>query len=216
MLKKRQGNLAVEHHTFYSVSPNDQADQDAKRFWNGLERFVNTGDSLEDYGVLRKAWPTFWPVAIETRGRSLAWSDEAHPLFKFYRDILRALWARDPSTSTNGTYVNVLFGMVRPEAQIKKCFPEMKPADPSASFWPEWGVGVVRYIPCNDFQRAIWELFRQSWRGKVCAACRRYFVAEKPAQTYCDTSCSNRVHRSSSLKWWREKGARRRARKGKG
>lgn len=212
---KRQGALAVRHHTFFSTKSNDQAD--VKRLWNGLERFVNTGDSLEDYGVLRKAWPTFWPVAIETRGRSFAWSDEAHPLFIFYRNVLRGLWARDPATSTNGTYVNLLFGIHKPPASLlKKCFPNSTPAVAITSFSPEWGAGVVRYVPCNDFQLAIWELFRQSWRGKVCAACQRYFVAEKPAQTYCDTSCSNRVHRSSSLKWWREKGARRRARKGKG
>jgi hypothetical protein len=226
MRKARKTKNVFAHVSCFSVPPNDQAD--AKRLWNGLERFVNTDDSLDAYHNLSKAWSTFWPVAIEeamhrsdpdfldySHGRSFAWRDDAHQLFIFYRNILRGLWARDPSTSTSGSSVNLLFGLEGPpDSLLKKCFPGRQPAVALTSFRPEWGAGFVSYFPYNDFQQAISLLFRESWRAKKCADCKIYFIAEKSAQLYCGTSCSNRAHQSSSLKWWREKGARRRAQKG--
>jgi len=221
--RRRQRNPGLAHYAFYSSLANNQATQtDPKKWlWRGLERFVNTDDSLKDYRGLAKGWPTFWPVALEDpnrdwrdkRGRSLDWCEEAHSIFILYRNILRALWTRDPATSTNGTYINLLFGLNGPVEQMKKCFPEFTPKIAMTSFWPEWGAGVVRYVSYTDFQRAIWLLFCETWRAKVCASCSLYFIAEKPAQSYCSTSCSSRAHQSSSLKWWRERGARRRAAK---
>jgi hypothetical protein len=210
--ERHQRNIAVEHHGFFSAASNDQASltKPTEWFWKGLERFANTDDSLESYSGLAKGWPTFWPVAIEDHGRSLAWTAEAHSLFVFYRNILRGLWTHNPETSTNGTYVNLLFGTVAPVEQLKRCFPDITPAVATTSFWPEWGAGAVRYVSYNDFQRAIWLLFRESWRAKVCAKCAIYFIAAKPAQSYCSNLCSSRAHQSSSLRWWREKGSQRR------
>ena len=128
---------------------------------------------------------------------------------------LRGMWTRVPTTSTNGTYVNLLFGMVPPKTQLKKCFPEFEVVAATTSFWPEWGAGTIRYVSYTDFQRAIWLLFCETWRAKVCPVCSLYFIAEKPAQAYCSNSCSSRAHQSSSLRWWREKGVKRRAAKAK-
>ncbi len=41
------------------------ADADRVRLWKGLERFVNCGDSLDDYQALGRAFPAFWPVNID-------------------------------------------------------------------------------------------------------------------------------------------------------
>ena len=223
--RKAQHHPAVAHYAFYSTASNDQAVQDKpkKWFWRGLERFVNTGDSPEDYRSLAKGWPTFWPVTIEDRDShssgktqvNLNWHNDAHSMFKFYRNILRALWTRDPATSTNGMYINLLFGLTSPVEQFKKCFPGLNPAAAITSFWPEWGAGAIRYVSYSDFQRAVWLLFCESWRAKVCASCSLYFIAEKPAQAYCSIPCSSDAHRSSSLKWWRKKGARRRVKRAK-
>jgi hypothetical protein len=223
--RKLQERPSLTHVAFYPTISNDQATLDKPKewFWRGLERFVNTGDSLEGYRNLAKAWPTFWPMTLEVPRHhstnkspvSLNWRDETHPLFLFYRNVLRALWTRDPATSTNGTYINVLFGLIAPVEQLKKIFPRFNPAVATTSFWPEWGAGVIRFISYTDFQRTIWALFCESWRAKVCASCSLYFIAEKPAQGYCSISCSNRAHQSSSLRWWREKGAKRRTKRTK-
>jgi hypothetical protein len=217
--KRHQGNPTLYHHTIFSQSPNDQASSDKPRewFWRGLERFANTDDSAEAYLALSKSWPTFWPITIEDQNHSsIAWNSDAHILFLHYRTILRSLWAREfpfvdssrtaRATSTNGSFVNQLFGTEAPEAQIKRAFGRsLKVA--TTSFWPEWGAGVVRFISYNDFQRAVWLLFQESWRAKLCSGCGIYFIASKPAQGYCSTICSNQAHRSGSLRWWKQKGA---------
>ena len=218
--RKSQANPALTHLAFYPTSSISQAleDKPKKWFWTGLERFINTGDSLQDYRALAKAWPTFWPVTLEGRDPSsphaapvrLNWCDEARPLFVFYRDILRSIWTRNPGTSTNGTFINALFGLELPADQLKKCFPESTPTAAKTSFHPEWGAGVIRFVSNTNFQRAIWLLFCELWRAKVCPSCSAYFIAEKSAQNYCSISCSSRAHQSNSLKWWREKGASRR------
>src|SRR5262249_12484866 len=77
--------------------------------------------------------------------------------------------------------------------------------------FPKWTNGDLAYLPGNDFQRALYLLFRASWRAKICAKCSTYFVADKPAQLYCGTACSGGVKRERTLKWWRDKGAKRRA-----
>lgn len=215
-----QQNPKVTHLAFYPTPLNSQALEEKPKewFWTGLQRFINTGDSLLDYCDLSKAWPTFWPVNIEghdpdSGGKGpvcFNWREEAHPLFVLYRNILRSLWARNSATSTNGMFINVLFGLDLP-IEAKKCFPKFEIKQATTSFYPEWGAGVIRFVSNTDFQRAIWLLFCEVWRAKICASCSSYFIAEKPAQTYCSVSCSTRVHQSISLKWWREKGAKRRS-----
>jgi hypothetical protein len=219
--RKSQQNPKLTHLGYYPTPLNGQALEDKSKrwFWKGLERFVNTGDSWKDYRDLSKAWPTFWPVNIEGRNRSVSrkapdslnWRDEGHQLFHFYRNTLRSNWTRNPQTSTNGKYINMLFGLDLPDERVKKCFAAFEYSAATTSFYPEWGAGVIRFVSNTDFQRAIWLLFCESWRAKICPSCSTYFIAEKSAQTYCGISCGNRAHRSNSLKWWRAKGANRRA-----
>ena len=219
--RKWQQNPTLTHLAFYPTHLSSQApeDKEKKWYWKGLERFVNTGDSMKDYDDLSKAWPTFWPANIrgfdpdftDSKEVSLNWHANARPLFLFYRDILRSIWIRDPRTSTNGEFINVLFGLVLPKKPLMECFPNAAPTGLPTSFYPEWGAGVIRFVSDTDFQRAIWLLFCELWRPKICPACALYFIADKPAQMYCSGSCSTRAHQSISLKWWREKGSKRRA-----
>lgn len=203
--------------------------------WAGLERFANTGDSLDEYRDLAKAWPTFWPLPIEDgHGRDLSWDDKAHPLFIFCRDTLRNFWTRDAATISNGLCVELLFGTIdrqrifgdltpsRPQwgfavTRLKYAYPEVCVGNipQPAIFWPNWNQGTVEYTSQSDFQRAFWSLFRESWRAKVCPSCSTYFLAEKPPQLYCSVACSNSAHRASSLKWWNQEGAQRRETKSK-
>jgi len=74
-----------------------------------------------------------------------------------------------------------------------------------------WATGDFDYSPLNDFQLAMYMLFRESWRAKVCPRCSQYFVADKPAQMYCSSACANAAHRAQALNYWRAEGAAKRA-----
>src|SRR5262249_47987835 len=152
----------------------------------------------------------------------------------FYRRLLRAFWTRDPVVLRTGEATSLLFGIKdysdlndilsgevsssmdaldRALAPLRFAHPTLQlPTGLSglACFWPNWTSGCVEYISHLDFQRAIWLLFSESWRAKICPKCSTYFLAQKPPQLYCSVGCSNAVHRASSLNWWREKGSAKR------
>ncbi len=235
---KRQGVPRITHRTFIWSDPLNQAvGAERPKQWlkAGLERFANTKDSLNDYRALSKAWPTFWPLPIEdSSGRNLAWEDNVHPLFIFYRDTLRRFWTRDPVAISSALNLQLLFGIVDRQqlfsdtspsdiqwhlavTQLKHVFPQIRVGNipQPAIFWPDWNRGTVDYYTQSDFQRAFWELFSESWRAKVCLSCSAYFFAERPPQLYCKVACSNSAHKASSLQWWRKEGVHRRQTKSK-
>ena len=217
-----------------------QANRQAKlRLFRGLERFVNTGDSGEEYAALGKAWPSFWPIdtqaPIELANAPpkdielIRWHPAAHDVFLVYRNYLRKIWVHDQESLDSG-HLDILLGLncrfadfrereswsfqtkALNEAweSLRKVFPMIGIAGrPLVA--PIWGAGIFSYTAINDFQQAVYQLFQESWRAKVCAACSSYLIAEKPAQIYCSSGCSNSSHRAASLKWWREKGAAKRA-----
>ena len=236
--KRRQEVPRLTHRTIIWGAPFDQAVgvvRTPQWLKAGLERFANTKDSLDDYRVLSKVWPTFWPLPIDDgHMRDLAWDDKMHPLFLFYRDTLRRFWTRDLATISDGFKVQLLFGTVdrqglfadvtpsdpqwsKAVTQLKYAFPEARVSNipQPAVFWPDWNRGAVEYYSQSDFQRAFWQLFSESWRAKVCPTCSNYFFAEKPPQLYCGVACSNSAHKSRSLQWWRKEGVHRRHTKSK-
>jgi hypothetical protein len=70
----------------------------------------------------------------------------------------------------------------------------------------DWDEGVFRYRGACDFQRALYLLFLESWRARVCDKCRLKFIARRVAQKYCSTDCSEIVQRELKQKWWSEHG----------
>ena len=57
------------------------ATAERERLWKGLERFVNCGDTLEDFQALGRAFPSFWPAETENHDEKLAergpfWNEE--------------------------------------------------------------------------------------------------------------------------------------------
>jgi hypothetical protein len=237
---KRQQFPRVGHMAVFADDASYQAQSREKpREWflKGLERFVNADDSVEDYNALGRAFPSFWPLPLQNGdGTDLSWVPEGHKLFLFYRDILRRFWARDRATLKDGFQSALLWGNVPSRAweQIldgttcdgyhMPLLDALAPLRcvygqivffnsllPLSDFSPDWNAGAINFTSMLDFQRAVWLLFRQSWRAKVCQKCGTYFLVRKPAQLYCSLSCSNAVHRASSLNWWKAKGARKRA-----
>ena len=242
MKRKTKHLPRLGHLSVFSQDPNGQArgfGQQKEWFLKALGRFVNTGDSIKDYEALSKAYPSMWPLAvIANGGRDLSWVPEGHRLFLFYRDLLRRAWTRDPVTLKNGTAMNLLFGTVEySEMQSMLSGTAVLPYDfetaiaplrnsysnvqlpgapvPLARFWQDWGGGTIEYVSQVDFQRAVWQLFKESWRAKVCPKCSTFFLVQKPAQMYCSLSCSTAVHRASSLSWWKHHGSKKRAARAK-
>jgi hypothetical protein len=208
--------------TSVSYEPSDLAPEERQRLYKGLERFVNTGDDPKEYKALPKAWPDFWPFDLQDgHGNSLAWADECHLLFLVCRDALRRVWISDP-VALQGGMVSFLLGLsswkisLPDEARLVLAHDRIERVNPGASevsrpiVSPHWKSGAFSYSPNNDFHRAMYLLFRESWRAKMCAKCSTYFVAQKSAQLYCGVECSNASHLAAALKWWRDKGARRR------
>lgn len=234
--------------TVFAGGPFVLAASDRKRLFRGLERLVNTGDSLGDYEALAKAWPMLWPVSLESARGSLAWKPECHKLFLVYRNLLRWLWGFGPPEVVHcddeaaktpeetpfpeQAALDLLLGIDKPPApdtpymdwwidhavpemaeaveQIARAYPDCQPLD-LAGVYASWKRGQFFYAPMNDFQRAFYALFRESWRAKVCPHCSLYFIAGKPSQVYCGVECSNTAHRANALKWWKRVGAKRRA-----
>jgi len=74
-----------------------------ERLWKGLERFVDTGDKLEEYAALGKGWPSFWPADLRVEQKQpLAWNDICHDLFLVFRDTLRLFWVGHPIVVEGG------------------------------------------------------------------------------------------------------------------
>jgi hypothetical protein len=73
-----------------------------------------------------------------------------------------------------------------------------------------WEMGDFSLVPHNDFQRAFYLLFRQSWRARVCPRCKMFFVARKPKQIFCGTGCSAGSRLASKRRWWKRVGAKKR------
>jgi len=227
-MKRREfktGRLA----TVFGLWPNRQARETKEILYAGLEVFVNLGDSEQEFVALGTSYPTFWPFdAQDPKAGLVRWHTSARPVVLVFREYLRKVWISDPQASKNG-YLLVLLGLdvdfadrtqpgawsfQRPElheswAEFRKAFPDVGiGARPLVS--PVWGTAAFKYGPNNDFQAAVYELFLENWRARVCPRCSRYFIAEKAAQIYCGTKCSGGVKRARSLEWWRQEGASRR------
>lgn len=72
---------------------------------------------------------------------------------------------------------------------------------------PDWKSGSFSYTPRNNFQAAVYLLFREQWRAKKCDQCSRYFIADKPAQLYHSSACYEKVKQERDRRLWRTRGS---------
>ena len=75
------------------------------------------------------------------------------------------------------------------------------PASPGRAF-PSWPSGQFVYVPANPFQEALYLLFRESWRARICRACQKFFVADKQQRQYCSSVCAGEAKKRHDLEWW--------------
>lgn len=166
--------------------------------------------------------------------KKVGYQSEFRALFCALRDMTRKVW-----WSGADTELSILLG-VDPEAvkimthqtkaqpiehslggpygRLEKGMAEISPdfklilAHPmrATSLRPDWRLGTFRYEPDNEFRRALYALFQQSWRAKTCPRCGRCFVADKPAQMYCSTACYGASKQGRDRTYWRTTGSERR------
>jgi hypothetical protein len=207
--------------TILGTFPNDLAIPERERLFAGLEALVNVGDDPGDYQDFLRAWPGFW--ANDPRSQQ-------EGRFKEYRDKLRDLWSGSLREEQRRlSVVAYLLGLIDAE-EVKSLWfsgPEAvfelmlrRPNEPSSAstavfsqcaILPLWGSVEVRFLPRGDLEKALWVLFRESWRAKICGQCRSYFIADKPAQTYCSPACNGAAKKGQRLAWWNKAGKMKRA-----
>ena len=201
---------------------NKRAGEDTQRLLRWLEDFVNVGDGLGDYHQFATTHANFWPIPLfDPAGKQLKdWMSEAHKLFLAYRECLRRVWRRDEQALHNKE-VGFLLGMEQHRYFDRGgTIPEFLRAAwgdlPNAQcrvhtrVSPDWTRGEFVFTPMNDFQRAAYCLFGESWRARTCERCAKCFLADKPAQRFCGSKCFGEAKRKRDLAYWRNHGAERR------
>jgi hypothetical protein len=251
-----------------------RAPEETERLFAGLELFVNTGESYEEYCDLVAKCPTFCPVAFHNfktgENLGLLQNENLHQLTKTFRNDLVSVWRQHPDAIREHA-LEILLGLTRkrishepreaegdqaewphwnastPEAleeiekmrnrvrenekyedeekRSKSVLPETDPAYRRALFrimhdpetrvyvplWPrimaDWARGEFIYEPANDFQRAVYRLFRESWRARSCRQCQKLFIARKHPQMFCGVECSVIARRNRDLSFWKDRGA---------
>jgi hypothetical protein len=211
-------------------APGELSSNKKRQLFAALEKFANVGDSEHDYLRFQSLYPGFWPIEIQDQyGTSLAWRPRSHRLFLAYRYYLRRVWASDPEALRND-FVGVLLGINHRVLQtVQRASAAEQPTEHThlIDAWgelqqsylggaimpvlpvafPDWRRGVLTYLAHNEFQAAVYLLFSESWRAKICTQCGACFVAREPPQLYCSTRCYGKAKRKRDLNWWRKKGA---------
>jgi hypothetical protein len=176
--------------------------KDRKRLFQALEEFANIRQDKQGWEHFRRLWPDFFPEDEYKRAE-----EDVNPNIFHYPHWLDQIW-RGGETAP---YLDVLLG-IQPGLEPKN---EMTPEEswivdlqsiPPVEFQANWDEGVFRYQGGCDFHRALYLLFRESWRARVCDKCNANFIARRAAQKYCSTDCSEAMQRDLKRKWWSQHG----------
>ncbi len=173
--------------------------RDKPRLFRALEEFANIRAGNEGWAHFRRQWPKFFPEEAYDRV-----AEGLKPSIVDYPYCLHQLWNGADSP------VQLLFGIEAAPSRVDELWPEdmwlSGIATIPAEFFVDWDEGIFRYRGACDFQRALYLLFRESWRARVCEKCSTKFIARRAAQKYCSTDCSESVQRELKQQWWAEHG----------
>src|SRR5260370_34183604 len=155
--------------TILGTVPTGLAPKESASLMAGLEAFVNTGDSPDEYQKMSKQWPAFWPGDSQS-----AWNAHEHAAFIEYRDKLRALWGGSLNEHQRLGTVAYLLGLITseevnslwfsgPEALAELLFrrpnrPSRHGALSTSVILPLWGTVAVRFFARGHFEKALWVL----------------------------------------------------------
>jgi hypothetical protein len=176
--------------------------KDRPRLFRALEEFANTRSDAQAWEHFQRRWPTFFPAAEYDRAKTSGDSVRNYP------EILDRVWRGYESGS-----VFALLGI-----GVEAWRPANEDPPPPihripAQFFANWDEGVFVYRGLSDFQNALYLLFLESWRARVCEHCGNKFIAKRAAQRYCTTDCSENMQRELKRTWWKEHGEKWRQRR---
>jgi hypothetical protein len=207
--------------------------RDRSKLFRALQEFAIMGEDAENWKHFRRRWPDFFPEdeynkvtglmpEVQSSTLTLSFPDSEDgpdsglsPSIQSYPSWLKQIW-RGGETEP---YLEIMLG-VRLTPQPDESWPENAPATYLRSIAPlefalDWTTGRIRYRGMCDFQRALYLLYRESWRARVCEKCDACFIAKREGQKYCSTDCSEEMQREVKRKWWAEHGKAWREKKSK-
>jgi hypothetical protein len=200
---------------------NRQAPEDRNRHFEGLAAFANLGDSQGDWDKLRLMHPEMfsehWLLTTpeefalglfdddSSHVRTLS-NEEAKAFLNRrlrYRDCLRSVWS---GNDREGRNLRILYGFDLMDDEVMMFgFPTPEPLPPGKPIVDGLTGEILWNFP-SEFQRTLYELMKIRWKAKMCPQCGRYFVADKTAQRFCSTNCSNKAKLARSNEHWHKTG----------
>ena len=172
--------------------------RDRRKLFLALGEFVNIRSDVEGWAHFRKRWPNFFP---DSEYDKVAHGEK--PSVFDYSYWLNQVWIGGETEP----HLRILLGI---ESAPKDGTPEdawlSGLATIPAQLYADWDEGVFRYHGACDFQRALYLLFLDSWRARVCDKCGTKFIAARAAQKFCTTDCSDAMQCEFRRRWWAEHG----------
>ena len=173
--------------------------RDKRKLFEALQEFANMRPDKEGWDHFRMRWPNFFPKEEYDRvARGIK------PSIADYPYCLDQLWIGADSP------IEILLGIDAAPNRVDELWPEdvwlAGVTSMQAQFEVDWNEGVFRYRGVCDFQRALYLLFLESWKARVCEKCSAKFIARRVAQKYCSIECSGSMQRELKQKWWAEHG----------
>lgn len=214
----------AESPTVRMVRSFQLAGEDQEILFGRLEGFANLGDSLEEFLQFRIAYPSFAPLADLPGGLfpgDPKRDQKLHPHILGYRDCVRDLWrgCDGPERPRRATIalaflLNITQQTSTPWDTVGEYFKshglDTFYSGGTTSLIPDWWNCRLSYRTESEFCRAVFLLWQENWRARVCHWCSKYFIAGKPAQLYCSTKCCGEAKKRRDLDWWKAQGSQRR------
>jgi hypothetical protein len=176
--------------------------RDRRKLFLALGEFANLRDDKKAWAHFRKRWPNFFPESEYDK----AVQGQKPSVFN-YPYWLDRIWKGGETEP----YLHILLGIESAPLPADEGTPEdswiVGLASIPAHFHADWDEGVFRYRGACDFQRALYLLFLDSWRARICEKCGTKFIAARAAQKFCSTDCSDAMQREFRRRWWTEHGA---------
>ena len=175
--------------------------KDRSKLFRALGEFVIMAADAEGWAHFRRRWPDFFSAEEYESAIS-----GVCPSIAGYPDWLNQVW-RGGETDP---YLEIMLGVVPTPRTDELCPEDVHQASirsiTAIDFALDWTTGRIRYRGACDFQRALYLLYRESWRARVCERCDACFIAKREGQRYCSTDCSEATQREVKRKWWADHG----------
>jgi hypothetical protein len=188
-------------HILYRRSGERRLKRDKRNLFLALQDFANVRPNQQGWVNFRKRWPGFFPDEEYERVKN-----NSTPNIADYPQWVDGLWeGAEPEP-----ILSILLGLKPPpdltSVESHEDAYGHQIASMPTDWWLDWGKGAFVYESTCDFQRALYLLYRESWRARICIKCAAKFIARRAAQKYCSTDCSEGIQQELKRKWWAEHG----------